>query len=60
VLEITTGRGQGLGHEAIETAGRIAPEQAWFIHMSHEIEHGELDGSLPDGMALTYDGLVLR
>ncbi len=46
--------------EAIETAGRIAPEQAWFIHMSHEIEHGDLDGSLPDGMALSYDGLVLR
>ncbi len=46
--------------EAIETARRIAAEQAWFIHMSHEIEHGDLDGSLPDGMALSYDGLVLR
>jgi len=46
--------------EAIETAGRIAADRAWFIHMSHEIEHGDLDGSLPDGMALSYDGLVLR
>ncbi len=46
--------------EAIETARRIAAEQAWFIHMSHEIEHGDLDGSLPEGMALSYDGLVLR
>ena len=46
--------------EAVETAGRIAADRTWFIHMTHDIEHGECDDSLPEGMALSYDGLVLR
>jgi phosphoribosyl 1,2-cyclic phosphate phosphodiesterase len=46
--------------QAIEAAGRIAAERTWFIHMTHDIRHGELDPRLPEGMALSYDGLVIR
>ena len=45
--------------EALEAADRIGAEQSWFIHMTHDIRHAELDPQLPDGMALCYDGLVL-
>ncbi len=34
-------------------------EQSWFIHMTHDIRHAELDPRLPEGMALAHDGLVL-
>jgi phosphoribosyl 1,2-cyclic phosphate phosphodiesterase len=46
--------------QAIEAATRIAAEQTWFIHMTHDILHGDLDARLPDRMALSYDGLVIR
>jgi len=46
--------------QAVEIAGRIAAERTWFIHMTHDIDHAECDESMPDGMALAYDGLVLR
>ncbi len=46
--------------EAVETAGRIGADHTWFIHMTHDICHAELDAQLPQGMALSYDGLVLR
>ncbi|MEE8156060.1 MAG: MBL fold metallo-hydrolase, partial [Phycisphaerales bacterium] len=45
--------------EAIETAERIDAQQTFFIHMTHDISHAELDGQLPGRMALSYDGLVL-
>ena len=45
--------------EAIETAQRIEAQQTYFIHMTHDISHGDLDPKLPKGMALSYDGLVL-
>ena len=46
--------------EAVEIAGRITADRTWFIHMTHDIDHADCDGSLPEGMALAYDGLVLR
>ncbi len=46
--------------ESIETAERIGARRTWFIHMTHDIDHADLDGKLPEGMALAYDGLVLR
>ena len=45
--------------EAVETATRIGADRTWFIHMSHDIRHAELDVRLPEGMALAWDGLVL-
>ena len=46
--------------EAIETAQQIGASQTWFTHMTHDIRHAELDEKLPESMALSYDGLVLK
>lgn len=46
--------------EATEAARRIGARQSWFIHMTHDILHAEVDAQLPEGMALTFDGLTLR
>ncbi|HEY4232366.1 MAG TPA: MBL fold metallo-hydrolase [Lacipirellulaceae bacterium] len=43
--------------EAIQIAHELAPRQTYFTHMSHELEHEATNASLPDGMALAYDGL---
>lgn len=43
--------------QAVETAQSIGATSTWFIHMAHEISHAEVDASLPDGMALAWDGL---
>ncbi len=29
------------------------------MHLAHEIRHAEVDPTLPEGMSLAYDGLVL-
>lgn len=46
--------------DAIDAAERIAAEQTYFIHMTHDIRHAELDPQLPKSMALAFDGLTLR
>jgi len=43
--------------EAVDTASRIEAERTWFIHMSHEISHAEVDAQLPPGMGLAWDGM---
>ena len=43
--------------EAIRVAAQIAAERTWFVHMTHDIRHADLDPKLPDGMALAFDGL---
>lgn len=45
--------------EAIEAARTIGARQTYFTHMCHDLLHAETCASLPDGMALAYDGLVL-
>ncbi|NNF44062.1 MAG: MBL fold metallo-hydrolase, partial [Phycisphaerales bacterium] len=46
--------------EAIAAADTIAADRTWFIHMTHDIRHADLDPRLPAGMRLAYDGLVLN
>jgi phosphoribosyl 1,2-cyclic phosphate phosphodiesterase len=46
--------------EAIDTARRIGARDTWFTHMCHDLGHESTNAGLPDGMALTYDGLVLQ
>lgn len=43
--------------EAIGVSQELAPQQTYFTHMSHELEHEATNASLPAGMALAYDGL---
>ena len=46
--------------EAVTAAASIAADRTWFVHMTHDILHADLDPRLPEGMALAYDGLVIR
>ena len=46
--------------EAVDVAGRIGADRTFFIHMSHDVSHADLDEKLPPGMRLAYDGLVIR
>jgi phosphoribosyl 1,2-cyclic phosphate phosphodiesterase len=46
--------------EAVRAAERIAAERTYFIHMTHDIRHADLDPRLPTSMSLAFDGLVLR
>lgn len=46
--------------EAVNAAANIGADRTWFIHMSHDLSHAETDPTLPDGMRLAYDGLVLE
>jgi phosphoribosyl 1,2-cyclic phosphate phosphodiesterase len=43
--------------EAVSAAERIEADRTFFIHMTHDIRHAELDPRLPEGMALAWDGL---
>jgi phosphoribosyl 1,2-cyclic phosphate phosphodiesterase len=45
--------------EAVKTAADVAADRTWFVHMTHDIRHADLDPRLPDGMALAHDGLIL-
>ena len=45
--------------QAIATASTIGARRTWFTHMTHDISHADLEGRLPEGIALAYDGLVL-
>ncbi len=47
--------------EAVSLIRHLAPEEAWFTHISHYLgRHEEVSQSLPKGMQLAYDGLVLE
>jgi phosphoribosyl 1,2-cyclic phosphate phosphodiesterase len=43
--------------EAVEVARRLAPARTYFTHVSHRLEHEEINRQLPPGMELAYDGL---
>jgi phosphoribosyl 1,2-cyclic phosphate phosphodiesterase len=45
--------------EAVEAARRIGTRETWLIHLAHEVDHGTVDATLPAGVKLAYDGLVL-
>ena len=45
--------------EAVATSEQIDASRTWFTHMTHDIRHADLDETLPAGMALAYDGLVI-
>jgi phosphoribosyl 1,2-cyclic phosphate phosphodiesterase len=43
--------------EAVEAAQRIEAKRTWFTHISHDLDHEIVNGQLPAGMELAYDGL---
>jgi phosphoribosyl 1,2-cyclic phosphate phosphodiesterase len=46
--------------EAIACAKEIGARKTWLIHLAHEVEHFEVQETLPEGVKLAYDGLVLE
>lgn len=47
--------------EALEEVRELGVAHAWFTHISHQLgRHADIDPTLPPGMALAYDGLVLE
>ena len=45
--------------EALEAIERIAPDRAILTHLTHRLDHAELERSLPPGVEPAYDGLEL-
>ena len=39
---------------------QLKPKRAYFTHISHDLDHAEVEASLPDGIWLAYDGLQLE
>jgi phosphoribosyl 1,2-cyclic phosphate phosphodiesterase len=46
--------------EASAAASRIGAERTFFTHISHDLGHAATNASLPAGVELAYDGLVLE
>lgn len=46
--------------EAIEVAQRIGARTTYLIHLTHEVDHAELEATLPEGVHLAWDGLRLE
>lgn len=46
--------------QAIAWAEKIGARQTYLIHMTHELEFSTLEGLLPEGMHVAYDGLRLQ
>jgi phosphoribosyl 1,2-cyclic phosphate phosphodiesterase len=44
---------------ALEVVRALAPREAWFTHMAHDLPHAATCATLPAGVALAYDGLVI-
>ena len=45
--------------EAIEIAGALGAPVAYLTHLTHAIDHGPFEATLPPGIRLAYDGLRL-
>ncbi|MGH9458360.1 MAG: MBL fold metallo-hydrolase [Thermoanaerobaculia bacterium] len=46
--------------EAVEVAQRIGAATTYLIHLSHDVDHATVDATLPEGVRLAYDGMVLE
>lgn len=46
--------------EAIAAARQIGARKTYFIHMTHDVLHARDDETLPDGIELAYDGMVVE
>ena len=46
--------------EAVEVAKSINAPQTYFIHMTHHVDHDEVDRELPERINLAHDGLCVR
>jgi phosphoribosyl 1,2-cyclic phosphate phosphodiesterase len=45
--------------EALDVIARVKPRRAYMTHMTHDLGHEVTSRRLPEGIELSYDGLVL-
>lgn len=45
--------------EAVEIAARIGAPTNYLTHLTHTVDHGSVEATLPPGVKLAYDGLKL-
>lgn len=46
--------------QALEAARKIGAKKTYFTHMCHDLDHGTLAASLPEGVEPAYDGLRIE
>ncbi len=46
--------------QALEQIEQIKPKRAYLTHMAHDIKHADVEPKLPEGVFLSYDGLVVN
>ena len=46
--------------QAVQAAQRIKAKRSYLIHMTHLVEHEKAEAELPDGINLSYDGMLLE
>lgn len=46
--------------ESLKVVEKLAPNRAFFVHMSHDLGHEETNASLPPHIRLAHDGLKLE
>jgi phosphoribosyl 1,2-cyclic phosphate phosphodiesterase len=45
--------------EAVACAQKIGARMTYLIHLTHDVDHAEVDARLPEGVRLAWDGLEL-
>ena len=45
--------------QALAVAARLGPRRTWLTHICHDLPHAATNASLPQGVELAYDGLVI-
>jgi phosphoribosyl 1,2-cyclic phosphate phosphodiesterase len=46
--------------EALAVITEVGPERAYITHLSHDVPHAATSETLPAGVELAYDGLVVE
>jgi phosphoribosyl 1,2-cyclic phosphate phosphodiesterase len=46
--------------QALEVAGRVRAKLTFLTHMCHDVDHAATEATLPAGVRLAYDGLVIE
>lgn len=46
--------------DSVEIAERVGARRTFFIHMAHDLAHEATNATLPPGLQLAHDGLVLE
>jgi phosphoribosyl 1,2-cyclic phosphate phosphodiesterase len=46
--------------EALEVVAELKPARTYLTHICHDMGHADMDGKLPSGVELAYDGLALE